>query len=121
MAQVGKSLRILANGATLAITGDMPRTRTLAQFLREWLEHNDMTQRDLADGLEGVTDSRVSRWVTGHDIPAPRFRDDLAQRLGVTRAEVDRMAAKRDPLAVAKAELQTAERALQRARAALDD
>jgi len=113
-------LRILGIGATLAITWGMPRTRTLAQFLRDWLDENDTTQHDLAADLPGVTDSRVSRWATGHDIPAPRYRDDLAARLGIDRADLDRMCA-RDPKAAALAELTAIERAVKRLRSTLDD
>jgi transcriptional regulator with XRE-family HTH domain len=95
------------------------KARTLAQYLADWLDAQDLTQRELADDLPGVTATRVSRWVQGQDIPSRRYRDPLAERLGISRDDLDRYCASRDSIAVARAELQTAELALKRARAAL--
>jgi transcriptional regulator with XRE-family HTH domain len=96
----------------------MLRPRTLAQHLGRWLEETETTQRQLADDL-GVHPSRVSRWARGREVPTRRQRDGLAERLGLDRAEVDKLCEPRDPVAVARAELAAAERAIRRAQAAL--
>ena len=94
--------------------------RSLARFLREWLDENETTQRQLAGDLEGVTETRVSRWVTGHDVPGPKYRDALAERVGITRHQLDRFCL-HDNRARALDEITTMERALQRLRSMVDN
>jgi transcriptional regulator with XRE-family HTH domain len=103
-----------------AINGPAMARRTLAQFLSAWLETHEMTQRQFAAELDEVSETRMSRWVTGAEVPARRYRDDLAGRLGVDRTQVDRLCAN-DPKAAALEDLLTIERAVQRLRATLDD
>lgn len=99
--------------------GVMAKRRTLAPFLRAWLDEHEVTQRQLADELEGVTESRVSRWVNGHEVPAASQRDALAARLGVTRHDLDLLCIA-DRKTMARAELLTIERAVRRLRGMID-
>ena len=100
----------------------MPKARvSFAQFLSTWLEEHDVRQYELAADLPDVSDTRISRWVNGRDVPPVKFRDPLAERLGIEREELDRLCSfSRDRDAVVKSELTIAERAIRRALGAME-
>ena len=95
-------------------TGGMPkRARTFAEYLRRWLDEHEITQRELASELPGVSESRVSRWVNGHDVPPLRYRADVAERLGLPYAELEKFCFQ-DRKVLARAEIRNIERAVAR-------
>lgn len=97
----------------------MPRTRTLGQYLSDWLYAQDLSQKELAADLTRVSATRMSKWVNDKGLPRPNERDELAARLGITRDELNRLC-DADPYAAVEAQLVAAETALKRASGNLD-
>lgn len=66
---------------------NVPHTFLAASSIKRLREERGLTQRALAESL-GVTDKAVSKWESGRGLPDISLVEPLAQRLGISVAEL---------------------------------